>query len=46
MVNRRGYRSVYGGDFETDNDGASAWIVQWSISDGDSELWGPDLPSF
>lgn len=27
-------RAVYGADFETDNDGTTAWIVQWSISDG------------
>lgn len=37
---------VYGADFETDNDGQRAWIVQWSISDGTSESHGSDLTSW
>lgn len=45
---RRGVHveSVYGADTETDNDGRSAWIVQWAISTGDSEYVGQDLKSF
>lgn len=34
---------VYGADFETDNDGVRAWIVQWSISNGTKEFHGSDL---
>lgn len=34
------YNNVYGADFETDNDGASAWIVQWAISNGIREIHG------
>lgn len=34
---------VYGADFETDNNGTSAWIVQWSISNGTEEIHGRTL---
>ena len=37
---------VYGADFETDNDGTSAWIVQWAISNGTEEIHGCDLDSW
>lgn len=37
---------VYGADLETDNDGYSAWIVQWAISTGDSEYTGRTLNEF
>lgn len=37
---------IYGADFETDNDGASAWVVQWAISNGFREWYGPDLESW
>lgn len=37
---------IYGADFETDNDGESAWIVQWAISDGDSEVHGSTLDGY
>ena len=42
----RSFRNVYGADFETDNDGASAWICQWSVSDGTNEWYGKDLDSY
>lgn len=38
--------NVYGFDTETDNDGKSAWIVQWVISDGDHGMAGRDAGSF
>ena len=38
--------NVYGGDFETDNDGSRAWVCQWSISDGTSEWYGKDLADY
>lgn len=34
---------VYGADFETDNDGETAWICQWSISNGAREYHGQSL---
>lgn len=34
---------VYGADFETDHDGERAWIVQWSISNGTTEIHGRTL---
>lgn len=34
---------IYGADFETDNDGVRAWIVQWSCSNGSKNFHGPDL---
>lgn len=37
---------VYGADFETDNDGERAWICQWCISDGNTEVYGKDLDSY
>lgn len=37
---------IFGADFETDNDGSRAWVVQWSISDGHREWYGPDLDSY
>lgn len=44
---RRGdWRHVYGADFETDNDGAGAWICQFAISSGTGEYWGHTLQEF
>lgn len=40
------YRNVYGLDTETDNDGSTAWIVQWALSNGTKEFIGRDLYSF
>lgn len=38
---------VFGADFETDNDGVTAWVVQWAISDGGKHCWtGTDLESY
>ena len=31
---------IFGADFETDNDGTTAWICQFSVSDGNTEWWG------
>jgi len=42
---RKGKLHVFGGDLETDNDGESAWVVQWAISDGESEFIGRSLDS-
>lgn len=42
----RSWKSVYGADFETDNDGSKAWIVQWAISSGEGEYWGHTLQEF
>lgn len=37
---------VYGADVETDNDGHSAWVVQWAISNGHFEQTGRTLDGF
>lgn len=42
----RNVTHIYGADFETDNDGTRAWVVQWAISDGRREWYGPDLDSW
>lgn len=42
----RSFRNVYGADFETDNDGSTAWICQWAVSDGTNEWVGKDLDSY
>lgn len=42
----KGWKVVYGADFETDNDGYRAWICQWAISSGTGEYWGSTLQSF
>lgn len=42
-MKRTSYKQVYGADFETDNDGETAWVVQWSISDGKREKYGRAL---
>lgn len=46
MTRRASYRQVYGADFETDNDGTSAWIVQYAISSGTGEYYGHTLQGF
>lgn len=46
MTRHRVTRHVFGSDFETDNDGVTAWVVQWAISDGTKEWYGPDLDSW
>ncbi len=37
---------VLGADFETDHDGEKAWMVQWAISDGQSEDYGTEWGLF
>lgn len=37
---------VFGADFETDNDGVTAWVVQWCISDGTRFWHGTDLQTY
>lgn len=37
--------TVYGLDTETDNDGTTAWIVQWCIHDGRTAIVGGSLDS-
>lgn len=37
---------VFGADFETDNDGISAWICQFSVSDGSCEWFGRTLDEY
>ena len=37
---------VYGADFETDHDGATAWVIQWSVSDGSDERYGRDIGTY
>ncbi len=34
---------IFGGDLETDNDGAQAWIVQSCISDGERRWHDTDV---
>lgn len=46
MGRHRTAKHVFGADFETDNDGVSAWVVQWAVSDGNQEWYGPDLESY
>lgn len=42
-MNFKSFENVYGADFETDNDGFRAWVVQWAISDGWRESTGEDV---
>ena len=42
----RSFHNVYGADFETDNDGTTAWICQWAISDGTNEWYGRTLDEY
>lgn len=42
----KGKIHIFGGDLETDNDGEKAWIVQWAISDGETEFTGQTIESF
>lgn len=42
---RKGTLRVFGGDLETDNDGTTAWIAQWAISDGTEEHVGRTIES-
>lgn len=36
---------IYGGDIETDNDGKTAWIVQWAITNNNEVYTGRNLES-
>lgn len=40
------YHNVYGFDTETDNDGKTAWIAQWALSNGEKEIHGTGLRDF
>lgn len=37
---RKGKLKVFGGDLETDNNEKEAWVVQWAISNGETEFTG------
>ena len=37
---------VFGADFETDNDGVTAWICQFSVSDGTTEWFGRSIHEY